>query len=229
MLGLLAGRAGASPRAHLTFGGHYGGVLSGTLQIEMDVGVAVEQRVAETKGLAVHLAVKYCRRYPRLVLDDLCQDLFCRLVRAAQLYRKRRNGPPFSAFALLCLKQACWEHVRRYGWPPREVSLDAVINDDDDEPLTNGDVYDIQCARADSFTGPGEMREAGRLDDVRQVVLTLDTLEPMERLVLLLRLDEGCENEETAALVGRSLGLVSTAAASGIRKLQAHFASGKSA
>jgi RNA polymerase sigma factor (sigma-70 family) len=183
----------------------------------------VEGRIAATRGLAIHLATRYARRYPRIELDDLAQECLQTLTRAAQLYRGRADGPPFSAFALLCLKQCCWAHVRKMRRRENEVSLDEVISWDGDDPLTVFDVLDYRRASMAEAARPARAHEAARYAELRLLIETLDTLTPLERRVLRLRYVVGLEVPQICRRIGRCYVTVSTASASGVRKLQRHY------
>lgn len=185
--------------------------------------LAVEARVAATRGLALHMATKYARRYSRVELDDLVQECLQTLTRAAQLYRDRPNGPPFSAFALLCLKQVCWAHVRKLRRRESEISLDEVVSYDGDDPLTVFDVLDYRRADAAERARPARAHEAARYAEVRRLIETLETLTPLERRIMRLRYVIGLELPQICRRVGKSPCTVSTLSAIGIRKLQRHF------
>ena len=193
------------------------------LHVRFDPAV-VERRVAATRGLALHMATKYARRYPRIELDDLAQECLQSLTRAAQLYRDRgADGPPFSAFALLCLKQVCWAHVRKLRRRESEISLDEIVSYDGDDPLTVFDVLDYRRADAAERARPARAHEAARYAEVRRLIETLETLTPLERRIMRLRYVIGLELPQICRRVGKSPCTVSTLSAIGIRKLQRHF------
>ena len=179
----------------------------------------VEELVKEHYGLAVHLASDYARRYPRVVLQDLTQECLAALTRAAQSYKPRRVGPPFPAFALLCIRQACWRHVNRHGWPRPEVSLSEPAGDD----LTVSDIAERRLALAEARAEPGADRHASRLADLRELAEKLDTLTDFERKLLRLLYVEGIELQDVCGILGRSHTTVSTAHASAIRKMRSRL------
>jgi DNA-directed RNA polymerase specialized sigma24 family protein len=173
---------------------------------------AVEQRITATPGLAIHMATKYARRYPRVELDDLAQECLQRLTRAAQPHCNRADGPPFSASALLRLKQCCWEHVRRLRRRENEVSLDEVLSWDGDDPLTVFDVSDYCRAAIAEAARPARAHEAARRAEPPRLIETLETLTPLERRILRLQYVVGPERPAISWRVRRSTCTVSTQA-----------------
>ncbi len=189
-------------------------------RIDINAHDVSERLFHQHRKLAFHMAYKYARQWKYVCLDDLTQDLQLTLWRCAQLW-KPNGGPPFSAFAVLCLKQKCWEHCRRYGWAPRELPLNEIIGDaDDGEPLTWADVAESQ--RADA----AERQRIPRTNQERLVALVLNeidslaTLTDKEREILRLRYRNGLDNR---AICRKVRGNVPTYAAQGIRKLRQAF------
>ena len=181
----------------------------------------VDRRVSQTQAAAIQMATRFSRRFPFVDADDLRQDLLARLVRLAQTYRCEPNGPPFINFILPVLRCAAYEHVRLH-WPNYHESLSEVIGEADGEDVTFMDVFDAEQHRREECTSPGEMRFASRVSELRETILSLETLRPLERLTLLLRLD-GESNLAIREATGFSLVTVTNSATDGIEKLKEHY------
>jgi RNA polymerase sigma factor (sigma-70 family) len=183
---------------------------------------AVRARIESCTGLALHIASKYARKYPRVSLEDLAQDCFVSLVRAAQLFRNRKGGCPWSAFALRCVLQAAHLHVNKFGWPRPEVSLDAFISSAADETQTWQDVVDSRRAARELSSAPGHERDLGQMASVRELIANLKTLTPREKRILQLRAS-GLENVQIAKRLHRSKSIIATEATTGIQKIRNHL------
>jgi RNA polymerase sigma factor (sigma-70 family) len=184
--------------------------------------VAVEHRIQKTRPLAIHMAAKYARRYPCVCLQDLVQDCLSCLTRAAQLYNDKPGGPPFSAFALLCLKQMCWAHVAKVRRRSNEVSLDDVLSHNDDGSFTVLDSVELTRARKIEARRIPDANAEKILDLVRHLINTLETLTLRERKILRFKY-RGWDVPRIARRIRVGPTIVSTEAARGIRKLRQAF------
>ena len=169
----------------------------------------------KNRPLAIHLAKKYARRYPRVDLDDLVQDACAALVNAARLHDPAK-GCPFGAFALHCILRAIWSHIKKHGWAPRELSLESPVGDS-----TVLDVVDADMADAEMRGEPADERAAALAFDLRELVESCPDLTDRERRILCMSYIEGLPVAEIARRVRRSAGTVSTDSARAIRKLRA--------
>lgn len=163
---------------------------------------AVRKLFDANVGLAVHLARKYARRYPRVNLQELVQDALLGLLRAAQLHDPTL-GNPFAPYAMRGVLWAIWEHVNRLGGPQGEESL----------PDPDGQLSE-DCE-------PGNDAVACELF---WLIENSPELTDRERRILRLQYGDGLSVPEIARRIRRSPSIVSTESASGIRKLRAAVA-----
>jgi RNA polymerase sigma factor (sigma-70 family) len=183
---------------------------------------AVADMIVKNRPLAIHMAVKYARRYPRVELDDLVQECSVALTRSAQLYKHRADGPPFNCYALMCITQACWHYVNRYGWPAKELSLDDVVGNDDDAPLTVADQFDHQQAEREEAERIPEENYLERLDELQDLIETLPSLTKAERRVLRLHFTKGHDLKEIRRRIYPKAAAQKLLDSS-LTKLKAHF------
>lgn len=175
--------------------------------------LAARKLAERNRGLAVHLAVKYARRYPRVELDDLTQVACVALVRAAELHDPKVKVP-FAPYAMKGILWAIWDFLKHQ--PKQEVSLDAPIDTDEDgEALTLGDAVLVD---EESAAEPDE--HEGRVYCLlADLIRTSPELTPRERRILELGYLKGMKNDEIRRRVGppTNIGVESAIA---IRKLR---------
>ena len=154
----------------------------------------------ENRGLAVHLATKYARRYPAICLDDLVQVACVALLRAAELHDPKVKVP-FAPYAMKGILWAIWDFLKHQ--PKQELSLDAPIaTDEDGEALTLGNAV-LTDEEPDVEADEHEGRVYSLLADLIQ---RSSELTPRERKILrkILKLQylDGLKNDEVLRRVG---------------------------
>jgi DNA-directed RNA polymerase specialized sigma subunit len=162
------------------------------------------------RGLAVHLAEKYARRYPLIDLDDLIA-----LADDALWYAARKHDPaqkaPFGAFAMRGILWALWRRVNRE--PEPTVPLDEPINDAD----TWADYADYRFAQDEESARIPDENELAVVGKLHELIRTLPTLTKRERRILQLQYVRRWPMPRVRARLG---GPVSTESARAIRKLR---------
>lgn len=169
-------------------------------------------------GLAVHLATKYARRYPRVNLDDLTQVACVALLRAAELHDPSL-GIPFAPYAMKGILWAIWDFVNRNG-APKEVSLETPIGANEDGELTLADEVDADLADDEIASEPAEENEGRVYCLLADLIQTSPELSARERKILRLSYLEGLPIEEVRRRVGPP-SHIGTESAIAIRKLRA--------
>lgn len=177
----------------------------------------------ENYGLAVHLAVKYPKRFPRADLRELEQAALIGLHTAARKHKPNIPSPrggfiPFGPYALRSIIWNLQGCVRRRS--ANVVSLDAEAGDESSAM----DVFESRCAQRDERDRIPDDHQEALFFDVRHAIATLPTLTKMERRILQLRFIEGLADEVIQKRLKRSYVTVSLASSAGIRKLREHFA-----
>lgn len=167
------------------------------------------------RGLAVHLATRYAKRYPRVDLDDLIQDATAALVNSARRH-DLNHACPFPAFAMKAILWAIWAHLNQYGFAPKELSLEESL----DEETTWADVFDQQAAQREESDRIPDENEYKVADILRGLIRTLPTLTTRERKILHLQYFRRWDVPRIAQHLDRSSSIVSTESARGIRKLR---------
>lgn len=172
-----------------------------------------EKLFEANRGLAVHLAEKYARRWPRIVLDELVQDCLIALFRSAQLHDPK-IGKPFGPYAMKAILWAIWAHCKKYGYAAPELSLDEPLDDE----TTIADLADEYLAEEEESAGNADLAELSLIADLKELIRTLATLTSRERKILQMRL-RGWDIPRIAARLSPA-GNVATQAASAVRKLR---------
>jgi RNA polymerase sigma factor (sigma-70 family) len=169
------------------------------------------------RGLAIHLATKYAKRYLRVNLDDLVQEASLALWNAAQRHNPN-SGCPFAPYAMKGILWALWAYVNAHGYAPKELPLEEPVVSDGS--LTWGDVSDYQEAQREQATVIPEKNQLSRIRDVENLIRTLPTLTRRERTILRLQYIKQWPVPRIAKHLDRSASVVSTESARGIRKLR---------
>lgn len=152
--------------------------------------------VEENTGLVHYLIKKYFPKAP-IEYDDLVQEGMIGLMKAAEHYEPGRVK--FSSFAATVIRNEICMAVRktyRKSVIPNyaKIPIDAPIHTDDD--MTFADVI----ADPDSdFTAQPD--EAADIETARQMI---DTLPPLDRRVMELKVYGGYKQEEIGRIVGSS-------------------------
>ena len=134
-----------------------------------------EQLLETHRGIAFKVAFTYSRTKEER--DDLVQEIYLQLWRSFPTYERTRR---FSTWMYRVALNAAISHARRLSRDGRQQS----------EPLTDVHLETIGAAENDP--------EDERLDTLR---LTLNQLEPLNRTLMMLYLDE-CSYAEIAEIVG---------------------------
>jgi RNA polymerase sigma factor (sigma-70 family) len=190
-----------------------------------NVGPEARALFEKNKGLAYHFARKYARRWPTADLDELVQVCLDSLWLSC-----RKHDPtttvPFGAYASTFMKYALWSYVAKlpggkYG--PKEISLETPLGHRDGGELTVLDAIEGENADRQISSAPGHDRLQARLFELRELIETLETLTPAERLVLRLRFIEGLSTEEIQRRTKRFPYSVPIHSSNGVRKLRTYF------
>jgi RNA polymerase sigma factor (sigma-70 family) len=180
----------------------------------------------KNRGLSVHMAVKYARKYPQVILKDLIQECDLALHQAAKTHNpkvpsKKIPGTfiPFGPYALRALVWACVHHVRTLRDAPEEISLGNKIRSQGKQ-RTLENVLSDEVAEQELQDDIPYLREKERIADLRELI---HKLPPLEQRVLKLLYIDGLEGPDVMDKLGINYMAFRNAGLSGIKKLRSHF------
>ncbi len=124
--------------------------------------------------------------------EDLTQDTFVRMFRAADRYDPER---PFAAWLFTIASRLCIDHIRR-----RRLKLVSLSQSDP------GSDDERQMDVRDPGLGPDEI--ATRHEEERRTEALIDSLPPHYRIVVMLRHQQDLSYDEIAAALDVPLGTV---------------------
>jgi RNA polymerase sigma factor (sigma-70 family) len=181
------------------------------------------------RGLAVHMAVKYAKKYPQIVLEDLTQECLEALHAASKSHDPKVPSTthpgtfvPFGPYALRAITWACLHHWNKIRSAPKEIPLGAKIRSRDTES-TVGDLLEAQAALGELQYDITQDRDDALIAGLHQIILQLENLTPGERRVLVALYITGVEAEVLEKKLKISYGTLRNIVLSAVRKLRSHF------